>query len=105
MSAFLVLAAVSIVAFAAMRLSINIFTRCLDRFKKKESAKKLIIRMALIISPILWVIVFFFPVDYGPIPRDLNVWIILWSVKTIGYLLAPALVALLTTFYLQSKNK
>ena len=104
MSAFLVLAAVSIVAFAAMRLSINIFTRCLDRFKKKESAKKLIIRMALIISPILWVIVFFFPVDYGPIPRDLNVWIILWSVKTIGYLLAPALVALLTTFYLQGKK-
>ena len=104
MSVYLVLAAVSVVAFAAMRLSINIFARCLDQFKRNEKAKKTITKMALIISPILWVIIFFFPVDYGPIPKDLNVWIILWSMKTIGYLLAPALVALMTTIYLQSKK-
>ena len=104
MSAFLVLAAVSIVAFAAIRVSINIFTRCLDQFKRDEVAKKIIIRMALIISPIIWLIIFFFPVDYGSVPRDLNLWIILWSMKTIGYFIAPALVALITVLYLQSKK-
>ena len=104
MSAFLVLAAVSIVAFAAMRVSINIFTRCLDQFKRDEVAKKFIVKTALIVSPILCLCIFFFPVDYGPVPRDLNLWIILWSMKTIGYFLAPALVALLTSFYLQSKK-
>ena len=104
MSKYLVLAAVSIVAFAAMRVSINIFTRCLDQFKKDEHAKKLIIKMAIIVSPILWLIIFFFPVDYGPFPKELKLWITLWSMKTIGYFIAPAFVALMTTFYLQRKK-
>ena len=104
MSAFLVLAVVSVIAFAALRLSINIFTRCIDQFKKDESSKKFIIKVALIISPILWAVIFFFPVDYGPIPREIKLWITLWSMKTIGYFIAPALVALLSTLYLQSKK-
>jgi len=104
MSAFLVLAAVSVVAFAAMRLSMNIFTRALDQFKQNSDAKKFIIKMAMIITPIIWVIVFFFPVDYGPVPRELKLWIMLWSMKTIGYFLAPAVVALLAAFYLQNKK-
>jgi len=105
MSALLVLAVVSIVAFAAMRVSMNIFTRCLDQFKRNELAKKTIVKVVLIVSPIIWLIVFFFPVDYGPVPRNLNLWIILWSMKTIGYFLAPAIVALMTTFYLQKRTK
>ena len=104
MSAFLVLAVVSVVAFAALRVSINIYTRCLDQFKKDESAKKFILKMALIITPILWVVIFFFPVDYGTLPREIKLWITLWSMKTIGYFLAPALVALLSTLYLQRKK-
>ena len=104
MSAFLVLAVVSVVAFAALRVSINIYTRCLDQFKKNEHAKKLILKMVLIISPILWVIIFFFPVDYGTVPREIKLWITLWSMKTIGYFLAPAVVALLSTLYLQRKK-
>ncbi len=104
MSAFLVLAAVSVVAFAALRVSINIFTRCIDQFKKDENSKKFIIKMAIIITPILWIIIFFFPVDYGPVPRELKLWITLWSMKTIGYFLAPAVVVLLSSLFLQRKK-
>ena len=104
MSAFLVLAVVSVVAFAALRVSINIYTRCMDQFKKDENSKKLIMKMALILSPILWLVIFFFPVDYGIIPREIKLWITLWSMKTIGYFLAPAIVAVLTTLYLQRKS-
>jgi len=93
----IVLAIVSIAAFAATRLSMNLVFKSLDSVKSNK-AKKTIKLAALIIAPILCLIVYFYPVDYGS-PRNLTIWIMVWSTKTILYFLSPALVAVLVAMY------
>ncbi|MBT8142014.1 MAG: hypothetical protein HKN88_03495 [Gammaproteobacteria bacterium] len=99
----IVLAVVSVVAFAAMRLSMNVIYRSLDKFKGKPESKKTIRKAMLIISPIVWVLIFIIPMDYGGIPRDMNLWIMNWSVKVIGYFATPALVAVFAAILLENK--
>lgn len=99
----LVLAIVSVVAFAAMRLSMNIIFRVLDSVNSEDSRKTIRYAM-LIITPVLWFIIYFFPVEYGGPPKVFNLWLMIWSVKTICYFMAPALVAVLVSMYLKSKK-
>ena len=100
----LVLAIVSVFAFAAMRLSMNIIFKCMDKVQTPEFKKK--IRLAMfIVTPILWVMIYFYPVSYGGPPKVLNLWLINWSVKAVCYFMSPALVAVLLTIYLDSKKK
>ena len=100
----LVLAIVSVVAFAAMRLSMNIIFRTLDSVKSDDSRKTIRYAM-LIITPVLWVIIYFFPVEYGGPPKIFNLWLMIWSLKTICYFMAPALVAVLVSMYLKGKKE
>lgn len=101
--ALLVLAIVSIVAFAAMRLSMHIIYRCFDSVKTDQT-KKTIRNVMLIISPFLWVMIYFYPVYYGGPPRVFNLWLMYWSLKTILYFMAPALVAVSVAMYLNTKK-
>jgi len=99
----IVLAVVSVVAFAAMRVSMNIIIKTFDK-SKSDKTKKTIRYAMFIITPVLWMFIYFYPVQYGGPPKELNLWIMNWSLKTILYFLTPALVAVLVSMYLSSKN-
>ncbi|QLE87309.1 hypothetical protein FLM48_20885 [Shewanella sp. Scap07] len=86
--------AIAIVAMLSLLVSSVILIRLLDQLKGSVLLKRIRLQL-LVITPLVWTVIYYFPVQYGPAGSNYDQIITVWCTKTALFILSPAIIAIL----------
>lgn len=90
----LILMLVLIMGVIAFPISLTIWFISLNRIKN-STLKRQVESKSTSIAFVIWIIIFFFPVDYGSSGSNYQTWLDIWMIKTALIIFIPSILALI----------